>query len=745
MKQENLPVMSHGESSDQLSIVELLDALLDHRKLIAIVAALFVIVGAMYAFLATPVYSSRILVAVEDSSDAASAKNLLSDVSAMFDVKSSADGEIQILGSRLVASGTVDALKLNVEAKPRYFPVFGKWMASHNDGLSNPGVFGWGGFDWGSESIELAAFEVPRKLQGRSYDLTVLKDSRYSLSGYGLESPVTGSIGTEEKFNSSFGALTLKVTKLSGRPGASFVLKSRSSQLTTDDLIKSLQIIEQGKHSGVISATLESTDPVLLSDTLNELGRQYVKQNADRKAAQAEHSISFLDAQLPVMKQQLEDAEAKLSEYQNSHTIVDLSEAGKVSLQQSADAETRLIAMKQKRQDLATRFGPMHPSLLAIDEQIATNQKQIDSIAAQIRQMPLTEQDMLKLQRDVRVSTDLYVAMRSNVEQLRLVKAGKIGNVRIVDTADIPERPVKPRKLIVMAAAAIVGLFLGTLLALVKDRLFTGVTDPISLEEHTGLSVYATIPVSDKQAELIRNLRSDGSRPLVLANLYPNDPAVESLRSLRTAFKFVASGGKNNVVLIAGPTPGIGKSFVSVNFATVLASSGARVLLIDADMRKGYLNRYFGLGRDAGLSDAISEARSVDSVVHRDVLPNLDFVSSGNYPQNPAEVLSHKNWGDFISAASRAYDVVIVDAPPVLVVSDAETIVGSAGSVFLVTRSGVTRGGEVSESIKRLTQTGTQVTGLLFNAIKPRGRIYGYGGRYQSYRYTGDGYYQDRS
>ncbi|SAK39276.1 tyrosine-protein kinase involved in EPS biosynthesis [Caballeronia fortuita] len=742
MSQENTTARKPSED-EYLNFIALLDALFDNKKLIAAIVALALAVGGLYVLLAQPVFNSSIVVAVEDSSDASTARNLIGDVSAMFDVKSSADGEIQILGSRLVASKAVDALKLNVEARPRYFPVVGRWIASHADGVSNPGLFGWGGFAWGSESIRVSSFDVPRNLQGRRFELVALPDHRYQLSGDGLNEPVVGTIGKTEQFQTAFGPISLNVVGIAARPGVAFVLLCRSRQITTTDLVTSLRIQEQGKRSGVIAAALEGTDPVLLSQTLNEIGRQYVQQNADRKAAQAARSIEFLDAQLPLMKQRLENAEASLSQYENQHTVVDLSEAGKVVLRQSAEANTQLAALQQKRQELATRFGPAHPALLAIDSQISAEKEQINQIAGQIQEMPLTEQDLLKLQRDVRVSSDLYILMRSNVEQLRLVKAGKIGNVRLVDAADVPELPVKPRKLMILAGSVVMGLFLGALVAILKDRLFTGVTDPAVLEERTGLHVFATIPFSEQQQEMSRRSASKSARMSVLAVVRPNDPAMESLRSLHTAIKFALPDAANNVVLITGPTPGMGKSFVSVNLAAILASSGKRVLLIDGDMRKGYVNRYFDLDRSNGLAEAIASSRPLATVTHRGVLPNLDLVTTGKLPPNPSALLHGTNWSDLIASASKDYDLVIIDAPPLLAVSDSEAISSAAGTVFLVTRFGKTRSGDVIEAERRLAQAGSKVTGILFNSMKPRSGIYG--GRYQAYRYVDYNYHDDRA
>lgn len=197
----------------------------------------------------------------------------------MFDVKSSADGEIQILGSRLAASRTVDALMLNVRAEPRYFPLIGRWIASRTDGLSDPGLFGMGGFDLGTESIQLVSFDVPRDLQHEQFKLVALANGRYELSDKGLTEPVVGAIGKTERFKTPSGYISLNVSGMAGHPGAAFILRSRSRQITTDDLIKSLHRL-WSKASVRVSSRRPWKERILLffSRTFNELGRQYVER-----------------------------------------------------------------------------------------------------------------------------------------------------------------------------------------------------------------------------------------------------------------------------------------------------------------------------------------------------------------------------------------------------------------------------------------------------------------------------------
>ncbi|WP_233882885.1 polysaccharide biosynthesis tyrosine autokinase [Paraburkholderia flagellata] len=730
----NQSTVATKSESDEIDLATILDVLIANRLLIAVVTVSFLLLGTLYAYLATPVYESNLVVQVEDSPDSA-AKSLIGDLSSMFDVKSTSDSEIQILGSRLVVSRVVDSLKLHISAKPRRFPVIGGWIARRAKTTSSPGILGMGGYAWGTERIEVEQFDVPSDLYEHKYELTATGDGQYRIEGEGVDHAVSGKVGSPLTFSTSAGPARLFVRNIAANSGTVFLLTRSSRQQTIDDVQKRLKISTVGKDSDVISAALQGKDPDRIAATLNEIGHQYVTQNADRKAAQAEQSLQFLTMQEPDMKHELEQAEDRFNQYRNEHGIIDTNQEAKVVLQQSSDLETQLFTLRQKREELLTRFGDQHPAVKAIDEQVGATRTQLNQVSARIKTLPLDEQGAVRLERDVRVNTDLYIALRNNMEQLRLIKAGKIGNVRIVDSAYVPELPVKPKKIPVIAAATLLGLVFGIVLAWLRDTLFRGVTDPHTFETYTGLNVLVTIPHSDAQAGLARKIDGLEAKSVVLAKARPSDPAVESLRSLRTALQFSLLEARNNIVMISGPTPGIGKSFISANLADLFASSGKRVLLIDGDMRRGYLNQYLGVGRTRGLADVLAGRLSLAAATLLAVRPNFDFLSTGEFPSHPSELLINGVWGSILKEASRMYDVVLVDVPPVLAVSDAEIMAPHAGRIFLVAKYGKTRVGEIDESVKRITQGGAQVSGLLFNGMRSLGK-FSYGGKYASYRYV---------
>jgi tyrosine-protein kinase Etk/Wzc len=729
--QQSPPPVIEEEGVD---LARYIDILIDSRWLIISIALVVTFFGVVYAMLAKPIYQANILIQVEDGN---STKGILGgDISALLDVKTGAAAEIEILRSRMIASRAVDNLKLNVSVQPKYFPVFGAWLARRNKQLSDPGFLGFSGYVWGSESVELSTFNVSELLAG-TFILTVEANNKYLLEDFNKKLSLKGQIGVALNATTEKGNIELLINSIHAKPGAQFFLSYGDRLDAIEDVQKSIVIAEKGKQSGVIGVTLEGTNPVMTSNILNEIGQEYVQQNVERKSEEAEKSLNFLGRQLPELKRQLEQSEAKYNELRKSGGTIDLKEEAKLILQQSVNAQTKLIELKQKREELLTRFTSDHPAVIGIDNQIRALNAEIKIIAEQIKKLPLLEQDVLRLTRDVKVNTDLYTALLNSSQQLRLIKAGKVGNVRLVDPAIVPKNPIKPNRNNIIFLSVLIGIFFGVISVFIKKSLFGGVNDPHEIEQNLGLTVYASIPHSERQKKLFEQIKNKAKQTLVMATIAPTEIAIESLRSFRTALQFAMLESKNNIVLITGPTPGLGKSFVSVNLAAVLAVTGKKVLLIDGDFRKGYLNQYFGIGREKGFSDHIIGSITLDQAIRKNVIENMDFIPTGNIPPNPSELMLNERFSESLHLLSANYDLVVIDSPPVLAVSETSIIGAYVGAVFMVARAEVSTLGEVKESVKRLKQAGVPIKGVIFNDLKLRPGRYGYKyGRYRHAEYS---------
>ncbi|HEY3600016.1 MAG TPA: polysaccharide biosynthesis tyrosine autokinase [Paraburkholderia sp.] len=719
----------------ELDLVSVIDTVLSNRYTIALITVCFVLFGTAWAFLSHPQYQADILVQVEDGASGA-ANGVLGDITSLFDVKSSAAAEAQILASRLVVTRTVDALRLYIDASPKRFPVIGDFVSRFNHSVMRPGVFGIGAYAWGEESVDIARFDVPKDLEDDKFALTIEADGGYRLSGSDLDAPVSGRVGIESTFSTRYGPIQLRVTNVVALPGTRFTLIRRARLKTIGDLQSALDVQEKVKQSGVIVATLAGGDPQMLRRTLQEIADQYARQNIERKSADAAQSLSFLHAQLPELKKRLEAAEQRYTTMRNASGTVDLTEEAKLALQQSAESKTELLTLQQKRAELATRFNAAHPGMVAIDRQIDALRQQQGVFDRSLARLPDIQQQAARLMLDVKVDTDLYTALLNNAQQLELIKAGKVGSIRVVDTPVAPEDPVAPKRVVVIAGAALAGLVVGLAFAFARDLLFGGMTTADEIERGIGLDVFASIPFSAAQNVLYRRLATASGRVHLLAHSSPGDAAVESLRSLRTALHFSRVDGQPASVLITGAAPGAGKSFVAANLAAVLAAGGKRVLIVDGDLRRGYLNQYMGARQTPGLADLIAGTADESAVLQHLAQPRLDFIAAGAITPHVDELLMSERTGQLIDGFRARYDYVLIDAPPVLAVADAALLGRHANVVLLVAKAAETRLGELRESVKRLEHAGVKASGIVLNGIAARSARYAYGSKYGSYRYT---------
>ncbi|ADU37074.1 polysaccharide biosynthesis tyrosine autokinase [Variovorax paradoxus] len=711
---------------------EYIDILLDHRWLIAAITAAALLVGACYALFGPRVYEANVLIQVEDADRSSTpADAAVNGVS----VKTPTSGEAEILKSRMVLGQAIENTRLFIEAQPHYLPLVGDFIARHSTELSSPGFLGLGGWVTGTERIAVAQMDVPPAFEGKRFLLTAGENGSYTLTHPDLATPLQGRVGVPLEASVPGGAIRLLVGSFEARPGGAFELTRRSRQLVLLELQNDLRVIEKGKQSGVMDVSWQTGNRTQLTDLLNEVSRLYVRQNIDQKTAQAERTLDFLGTELPKFRQQLEQSEEVYNQYRNQNGTISLDDEARNALAQNLDLQSKLFDARLKRLDLTSRFTAQHPVVMTLDAQIASLRRELGAVDSRIRRMPMLQQNSVRMQRDIKVNTDLYASLLNSSLQMRLAREGRIGNVRVLDPALLPEKPVRPKAAIVMALALVAGLFLGAATAILRKTLKRTVASPEEIEAHTGLDVYSTIALSLQQARLDRAIRQGKPGVKVLAALHPEDAALEGVRRLRTTLRFTMLGAPNNRILLTSATPGAGKTFVSANLAAMLAASGKRVLLIDADVRRGSLAAQFGLAHDKGLAELIAGSATLSQATHAQVLPHLDVITSGTLPQDPATALAGDAFTQLLATLSARYDIVLIDAPPILWATETVAMASAMGTLLLLARAGESQLGDLLESAKRLAHVGASFHGVVLNGLDARQQRYGsYGYGYGVYR-----------
>ncbi|MVM93234.1 polysaccharide biosynthesis tyrosine autokinase, partial [Acinetobacter baumannii] len=510
---------------------------------------------------------------------------------------------------------------------------------------------------------------------------------------------------------------------------ATYNIKSQSIPAAVNALSANYSVAERGKLTGVLGLNYQGQDKEQITKVLNAILATYSAQNIERRSAESAQTLKFLDEQLPDLKKQLDDAERQFNKFRQQYNTVDVTKESELYLTQSITLETKKAELEQKQAEMAAKYTAEHPAMREINGQLAAINKQIGELNSTLKQLPDVQRQYLQLYREVEVKTQLYTALLNSYQQLRIAKAGEIGNVRIVDTAVEPVEPIKPKKLLVLILSVFVGGFIGALIALLRNMLRTGIKDSGQIENEMDLPVYATIPRSPIQESRIKILKKKKSIP-ILAVKNSDDIAIESLRSIRTAIHFALANAKNNIIMIAGPSPEVGKSFISTNLATIFAQGNKRVLLIDADMRRGYMHKYFDVDVKPGLSELLSGQADLQKVLHKTQVTNLDVITRGKSPTNPSEILSSNQFKELLEQLQSQYDHIIIDTPPVLAVTDGIIISQYTGVNLIVARYAKSQMKELELTVNRFEQAGVKVNGFILNDIQRASAGYGYGYNY---------------
>ncbi|ELV8556484.1 polysaccharide biosynthesis tyrosine autokinase [Vibrio fluvialis] len=703
-------------SSDEIELGKLFGIIFDSKWIILLTTLLFSLVGVAFALLSTPIYKADSLIQIEQKSSGGIG-SLVGDMGELFSSESSATTEIEIIKSRMILGDTVDKFNLTTVIEPSYFPFFGKGLARIRGDLS---------------SISVKRFAIPEFAQESTHTIVVLdndqqtyqllRDGRVVLKGQ------AGALAKKDGYE-------VFVSSFYANDGFEFSIAKRSQLEAIEWLKQNLSVSERGKQTGILELSFIGENRALISDVLNDIAQNYFLQNVARNSAEAEKSLGFLKNHLPDVKDSLTSAEDVLNTFRQKNDSIDLGLEAQSTLKVMVELEAQLNELTFKESEISQRFTKDHPAYRSLLDKRVTLLKEKERLNQQIQKMPKTQREVLRMTRDVEVNQQIYVQLLNKVQELSIVKAGTVGNVRILDKAQTFAKPVKPKKALIVLLSTLLGGMLSLVFVLVKAALHRGVENPDDIEQ-IGLSVYASIPKSSLQLELFNKLkrhRKQNRDLTLLAESNPADLSVEALRGLRTSLHFAMMEAKNNVLMISGPAPGIGKSFVSTNFSVVAAKTGQRVLLIDADMRKGYLQQPFGMDWENGLSDYLGGKIPLATAVKETRIENLDIMTRGQVPPNPSELLMHPRFNELVEWASGHYDLVIIDTPPVLAVTDPSIVGALAGTTLMVARFGMNTVKEIDVARNRFEQAGIEVKGVILNATEKKASNYGYG--YYSYSY----------
>ena len=736
-------------NEEELDFGYLLAIFIDHKWFILAVTLLITALGYGVVWMSTPIYRADALIQVEQRGG-----NLASIDTSILQEQTASTTQSEILRSRMIMGQAALQAGLDLVVRPNYFPIIG--AALTRKGTTRPAWDNGSAYAWAGDFIAVDQLRVNSALQGTEITIEISSDRTFNVSTENGQQIGSGVVG--ELFVSESPFVELLVSRISAPRNVVFKVTKRTDVQMTQYLQRRFGVSQRGT-SGILELNLTGPDRQELVRSLNAIANVYLVQNINRQAAEAESRLEFLEQQTPLVQEDLYSAENRLNEYQASQDSVDLSFETRTMLERLVNIESELNQLQLQESELSRRFTPSHPNYKALLEKRSQLEQESRLLEVEVDTLPETQRQVLRMNRDVQVSQQIYMQMLNATQELRIARAGTVGNVRILDEALAGTSAIAPRGNLIMLISLFSGLMLGVMLVLIKHLLHRGVTSVEELQA-LGLQVYATVPLSEKQVEefgrnrlasapkkaLSKRVRKTrgGRKPNVkdgvLALLAPTDVAVEALRGLRTSLHFAMSEAPNNRLMLTGPSPAVGKSFISTNLSTICAQSGQKILLIDADMRKGRIHEAFAGLSKIGLSEYLVGDATLEEVIRETQQEGLSYIARGIAPPNPSELLMSNKFEQFLNLVGEQFDLVIIDTPPVLAVTDAVLVGKKVGITLMITRFRANNPKEIDRSLQHLETAGINVRGCILNAIeKTASSYYGYGySGYYNYAYESD-------
>ncbi len=761
----SLPVAPEVERG-QLTAREMLNLLRDHIWEIVAATVVVFLLAVAYQLIATPIYSADVLVRVDPPEPNALGLALQTQ-EALPPPAPSPSAEMGVMRSRAVLDPVIDRYRFDISVKPRRIPVLGDIADKFaTPGEPNGAWLGLKSFAWGGEVVKFGYLNVPANLEEEKLSLVALGDGAYELLGPSGELLIKGAVGKPVEAN----GISVLINQLAARPDTRFEVIRWNELDATKRFTDVVKITDKVKDSGLIQIEYADKSPAKAAEVANALGQQYLAAAVAGRQLNDTQTLNFIKGELPRLLADLRKSEEALKSFRAKSNSMQPTAEAQSYLQGGLDLDRQIASLELQRTQLLDKYAPGSRWIQSIDTQLAQLKQTKAEFNGRFQDMPASERESVDLIRAQKVAETVYMGMVQKAEQLTVRRASTTGGAHILDEAVRPHRPVKPDPLIVLPGGFVLGLVAGVVLVFMRRHVLVGVTDPRYVERRLSVPVIGEVLFSHQQTLLDRGLPAAARRPLpgaagrnamatprglegseatsgekidpsfgysgnkILAERFPHDASVEALRAVRTAMARDLAHTRNNIVMVTGPTTSAGKSFVAANVATLHAEAGARVALVDGDMRRGHLAAFFTQSNRGGLSEVLAERMPLRDALRNVGIEGVTFMSCGARPENPAALLTRPRFKEVLERLSHHFDLVIVDTPPFLAVTDASIIANEAGASLLVLRSGMQTEEEIADTIKKIERAGGRVAGAVFNGIPLRRstRTYGYATNYAS-------------
>lgn len=620
--------------------VDLLKEIWANKILVSFAVVLSAVVGVFVAQWMRPVYEANALMQVKVKGGSLSA--MLGDVGALLGVGGgSAETETQLMQSRRILEEVIDSLGLRYQA----LPTSAVDRILHREGRVDVRYL------YLPDSTVL-----PKERLGTPWTLVADDSAHFTVYDDLGAKVLSGVPGEMAAVPYETDSVKILVPLMRATSGQKFELSASTMVSAVKAVTGKLSISEMGKKTGLLSIAYQDEyvdRAVLVVDTL---AAAYLRLNGEFGSFDMKNTLALLEDQLPSARRVLDSLVAELNSYREKIGSADIAAETRITLESQMRLQQQVVQLEQMREEKARLFDASHPAIVTMDKQIAALNKEISKSSSLTKKLPESQQKILTLTTEIQFAQTIYSDILKRVEQMRLLVAGASESAMIIDPAVGNPRPVKPKKKMIVLAFMFVG-FCGAIGLISLRKKIQGVANPSEISKATGVSVYACVAKGEKNAE-------------------------SGIHTLRLSLE-LESSAKNRVFCFAGLAPRVGNSFVAAHTARLFASSGKKVLLVDADLQNGKLKELFGIKTTSGLVEVLAETVPLESAICKTETSGLDVLPAGARLMCSEGVFASERFAGFVRSVRGLYDVVIIDAPSLQGSKDAVFIGKNSDKVIL--------------------------------------------------------------
>jgi succinoglycan biosynthesis transport protein ExoP len=516
------------------------------------------------------------------------------------------------------------------------------------------------------------------------------------------------------------------------------------------DVLKVQLKVEGIRNTNLISVSYRNPNPQRAAAVINTLARVYVERNQKLNQEAIASSKAFIEGQLAIQKELVQQAGNRTLEFKKSNGIFSLEDEAQGLATAQAQLETTRIqletqlkgAMAQKA-DLAAKinapgalsdrfYAYWTTTLEQVDSQITSlmaQQKntatQIDDLKVRLGRLPPNEAELARLVRDEKIATDIYTGLLSQYEEVRVNQAAKIASVRLIEPAVEPDTPVFPQKTKYLLLAALLGLLLGFSAAILMEHFDDSLRSLAEVKEILPYDVLGYVPYHK-------------SRSMLFMATAPRSPVSEALRLVQANFKFKPiAQEKSFSVMVTSAMPGEGKSTLAANLCLAFAGSGSRAAVVSLDLRRPVFDVIFDRKMTKGITDYLIGESTLEDIMVGENGRGITIVPSGTVPPNPSELVSSKKVPELMRYLKEHFDVVVYDTPPITLVAETLDLARYVDGIILVVDTSIATRSALHAMNDLVSNKDLVILGTVLNNVNRRGRSYHYYGGYLH----GDRYY----